>query len=123
LNRLEDIGAINEEIYDTECRDRMGDAVFDGFIRPVVDFNPPTDFGLHNPSANDAVRVALMEYIEKAKKLAPTVGVITFHDRLDAFQNGAIKSDAEGSYFDDFFGYSKPDAFDEAGTLRSASHS
>ncbi len=122
LNRLEAIGVTNEEIYDTECRDRMGDAVFDGFIRPVANFNIPLDFGLHSTSANDAVRIALADYIEKAKKLAPTVGVTTFHERLDAFQNGTIKSDVEGTYFDVFFGYSKPDAFDDAGALRHTSH-
>ncbi|MCA8990248.1 MAG: hypothetical protein KDA78_21550, partial [Planctomycetaceae bacterium] len=83
----------------------------------------PLDFGLRGTSANDAVRVALAEYIEKASRLAPTVGASTFHKRLNAFQDGAVKSDVEGTYFDDFFGFSKPDAFDEAGTLRSASHS
>ena len=123
LNRLEAIGATNDEIYDTECRVRMGDAIFDGFIRPVANFNLPVDFGLRGTSANDAVRVALAEYIDKASWLAPTVGASTFHERLNAFQDGAVKSDVEGTYFDDFFGFSKPDAFDEAGALRATSHS
>lgn len=123
LNPLEAIGATNGEIHDTECRDHMGNAVFDGFIRPVANFSLPLDFGLYSASANDAVRSALADYIEEAKKLAPTVGITTFHARLSAFQNGAIKSDVEGTYFDDFFGYSKPDAFDETGTVRPANHS
>jgi hypothetical protein len=123
LNRLEAIGVTNDEIYDTECRDRMGDAIFDGFIRPMANFSLPLDFGLRDTSANDAVRVALAEYINKALVLAPTVGVSTFHERLNAFQDGEVKSDAEGTYFDDFFGFSKPEAFDEAGALRSDSHS
>ena len=123
LNRLEAIGATNEEIYDTECRDRMGDAVFDGFIRPVMNFSLPLDFGLRGGATNDAVRTALSEYIDQASRLAPTLGASTFHQRLNAFQDGSVKSDVEGTCFDDFFGFSKPDAFDEAGALRSASHS
>ena len=93
LNRLEAIGATNEEIYDTECRDRMGDAVFDGFIRPVMNFSLPLDFGLLGSAANDAVRTALAEYMDQANRLAPTVGASTFHGRLKAYvPRGEIKT-------------------------------
>ena len=31
LDKLQEVGVVNDEIYDRECRDQMGDAVFDGF--------------------------------------------------------------------------------------------
>lgn len=97
----------------------MGDAIIDGFVRQTINYTLPEDFGLQTPDANATVRKVLSEYINSAKHLAPTVGVTTFHERLDAFQNGAIKSDGDGVYCDDFFGYSSPEAFDDSGEVIS----
>ncbi len=51
LDRLGLVGKDHEEVYDTECRDRMSDAIFDGFIRRLDDFFLPPDFGLYSPEA------------------------------------------------------------------------
>ena len=31
INKLDDVGSAHEELFDTECRERMGNAVFEGF--------------------------------------------------------------------------------------------
>ena len=114
LNRLGRVGNDHEEVYDTECRDRMSHAVFDGFIRRLDDFVLPSDLGLYSPEANASVREALAVYIDEANAKAVALHLTSFHHRLSVFQNGDLKSDG-GDYFDDFFGYSDPDAFNTEG--------
>lgn len=115
LNRLDVIGRDHSELYDTECRDRTGDAVFDGFVRPREGYTLPDDFALYTPEANRAVKEALAEYIDAAKAKAAELGLDTFHDRLEAYQLEDVKSDVDGSYYDDFFGYAHPDEYDDDG--------
>ena len=117
LNRLRSIGETNPEIYDTECRNKVGDAVFAGFLRPATDFVLPNSFGLYNASANEMVREALASYIDEAGRHARISAHLTFKQRLKAFQDGTIKSDGVERCFDDLFGYMPPDEFDEAGEI------
>jgi hypothetical protein len=117
LDRLGLVGQNHEEIYDTECRDRMSTAVFDGFIRQLDDFVLPPEFGLYSPGANESVREALAIYINEANVRAAALHLISFHDRLSAFQNSQIKSTNRGDYFDDLFGYSDPKAFNAEGDI------
>ena len=117
LNQLEEVGSSHQEVYDSVCRDCMGDSILNGFVRKKDGFILPPSFGLHSVDANNAVHHALNEYIGRANQLAATLGITAFHERLAAFQNGAIKSAGEGAYFDDFFGYLSPNTFDEAGRV------
>ncbi|GAA4441697.1 hypothetical protein [Bremerella cremea] len=117
LNRLEQVGSSHEELYDTECRERMGNAVMDGFVQNKSDFVLGDDFGLHAAGTNLAVKEALAEYITQANSQAAGLGMTDFHERLAAFQNSDVESDNEGSFYDDFFGHSAPDAFDSAGNV------
>lgn len=116
LDRLDLIGSTHHEIYDTECRERMSDVVFNGFIRPVADSQIPDDFGLYSADANALVREALANYIDAARDRGMGSGLRSFHDRLASFQDGKVCSNS-GSYYDDFFGYSAPEAFNEAGEV------
>lgn len=120
LNRLEQIGRDHEELYDTECRQIMANAVTDGFLRDTVDYVVPSNFGLYSAHANTAVRIAITAYIRAAKSMADQVGAVSFHQRLAAFQDAHVKSDKEGCYYDDFFGFSSPDDFDPTGRAKSS---
>ena len=93
LNRLERIGNEHEELYDTECRDQMGDAVMNGFVRASSNYVLPDEFGLHSTETNLAVRQALQEFVAGATAKASEVGLGGFHDRLAAFQNPNVESD------------------------------
>jgi hypothetical protein len=116
LNQLEQIGDQHEELYDSDCRERMSDAVMDGFVRDTKDFLLTDDFGLYSPTANRAVKDALRHYIESARLKATELGLAAFRDRLAAFQNPTVESD-ERNFYDDFFGHSDPEAFDTAGNV------
>jgi hypothetical protein len=120
LIRLEAIGDRDESLFDTVVRERMGDAVFFGFIKPRPGFVLPDDYGMPE-AANRAIKAALGAYIEAAGALAPAAGLDTFHKRLAAFQNAAVRTAEQKNYFDDFFGWSNPQLFDEAGNVRPRS--
>jgi hypothetical protein len=103
LLRLEAVGIQNGEIYDTVCRDAMGEAVFSTFLLPEADYEFPEDFGLCTPEANQAVRKALLEYVTAARSLAPSEGLRTFQQRLAALQDVSVITEDGGTY-DEFFG-------------------
>lgn len=115
LQSLEAIGEANDEIGDTECRDRMRAAVHAGFLNPVLGFRLPASFGLNGRKANQSVRKALAHYIEAARAKADELGM-TFHDRLKAFQNHRITTE-DGASSSEFFGYSPPEIWSASGEL------
>lgn len=115
LNALDLVAQSNQEIYDTECRERMGDPIFHQFLRPTPDYRFPTDFGLYDEDANRRVGEALHDFATRAVQRAEQEGIATFHDRLAAFQNAQVCSDHEGNYYDEFFGWLSPKDFDESG--------
>lgn len=117
LNRLEEIGRDHEELYDTDCREQMSDAVMSSFVRATNDLALPDTFGLYTAGANTAVREALSAYIDLARSKATDLGLHGFHDRLAAFQNQQVTSDEQGNFYDDYFGYSDPKNFDESGNV------
>ena len=117
LETLEEIGRSHEEVYDSDCRERMGDAVFYFFIAPSPSYELPRDFGLCSDDANQQVRAALSRYVESARELAARLGLADFHARLAAFQNSDVRTSRGREQFDAFFGWSNPRCFDSSGRV------
>ena len=116
LYRLEAIGDRDESLYDTVVREKMGNAVFFGFVKPRPGFVLPDDYGMPEEE-NQAIKAALGAYIEGAKSLAPAAGLDTFHKRLAAFQNSVVRTAGQKNDYDDFFEWSNPELFDEDGNV------
>ncbi len=114
LEALEAVQEKHPEITDTEVREAMSDAVWHLFIVPKVGFKMPKSFFLDSAKANRAVHKALKDYIGKAKKVSQESGVLSFRDRLAAFQNSHVGSPGGYSY-DDFFGWTDPDQYEASG--------
>ena len=117
LNALEAIGEKHPELYDTECREDMGDPIFAGFISadPASSgYEVPSNVGLFSDEGNLAAKTAIQTFIDKAVPLAQQLGLDTFHKRLAAFQNPEIAT-PNGRPYDDFFGYTDPADYDESG--------
>lgn len=117
LNRLDVIGEEHEEIYDTDCRERMSEALWYGYLRNQSDYVLPDTYDLFTPEGNLAVKQALGKYIQDANAKAAELGIHDFHARMAAFQNDDVVSDVEGNYYDDFFGEWEPESFDDAGNF------
>ena len=114
LNRLEAIGNVSDELYDTDVRERMYEAVLRGFLKPEPGYELGNEFGMFTPQGNRAVRSALSEYIVAANEMANEAGGMTFHQRLEAFQSSTAQSTNEQTH-DEFFGWADPDRLDENG--------
>ena len=115
MRRLEAVGDRDESLYDTVVREKMGDPIFYLFIKPKTGYVMPDDYGMGDED-NRAIKAALRQYIDGALALAPALGLDAFHKRLAAFQNGEVHTEG-ANYYDDFFGWSAPQLFDEAGNV------
>ncbi|CAA6816376.1 MAG: Unknown protein [uncultured Sulfurovum sp.] len=100
LNSLAEIALENGEIYDTDCREQMSDAVFNAFIFEKKDYVTPKTFGLYDKEGNDAVYTALNTYITTMLPLAKDAND---EARLDMFQDDVENEDGETP--DEFFGW------------------
>ena len=116
LYRLETIGDRDKSLYDTVVREKMGNAVFFGFVKPQPGFVLPDEYGMSEVE-NRAIKAAIGAYIEGTRSLATSAGLETFHKRLAAFQNSAIRTTGQKNNYDDFFGWSNPELFDEGGNV------
>lgn len=109
MTDLETVGRDHEELYDSEVRDQMSDAVVKGFIDREPGYELPKEFGMFSEEGNLGVRTALENYTRKASARAAELGIAVGPDRLAAFQQEGIKTKDEQQYYDDFFGYMPPE--------------
>ena len=118
LCQLERLGEAHGELYDTEVRERMGDAVMEGYVRRSPQYLLPDQFGMNSAAGDARVREALAAYIERANGLAEEIGLTTFHARLAAFQDPAVRTPSDAAVdYDDLFGHTPPEWYDEAGNV------
>ena len=106
MEELEVIGETHDELYDTDIRENLFEAVCAGFLKPEAGFRLFDDFGLASEEANRQVKAALARYLQAANERALELGLTTSRQRLNAFQNGEVCTD-EGQYPDDFFGWAE----------------
>jgi hypothetical protein len=117
LHRLESLDDAYPELGDSEVRHAMGHAVIDGFIRPKPGYVLPATFGLRRPGGDQRVREVLAWFLPAANQCAQQCGLTTFHQRLAAFQNGAVRT-ARTYDTEDYFGWLEPSSYDETGQVR-----
>jgi hypothetical protein len=112
METLEDIGHEHSEIYDTDVREQLFEAVLKGFIKPQAGYALPDTYGLYEAEGNQRVKQALERYIIVASQLAEKAG-LNARERLEAFQNLKVHTDGEEQYPDDFFGWLDPEDLKE----------
>jgi hypothetical protein len=105
MEQLEAIGEQHEELYDTDVRERMFEAVKRAFLKPERGYQLPKDFGMFDAASNPPIRDALQKYVTKASQRAHTLGISKPEDRLAAFQDIGAQTKTGQSY-DSFFGHS-----------------
>ena len=116
LDSLDEIADRHEELFDSNVRQSMSNAIMEGFIRQKKDYQLPSDFGMFSREGNDDIRHAIDEFIAAANKKADELKINTFHGRLDAVQDSSVRS-IEGNDYDEFLGHSPSNFFDEAGNV------
>src|SRR5262245_27167735 len=88
LESLEALGLEHEELYDSDVREQMSEAVHRGFIEPEPGYELPEEFGMFEPEGNAQVRAAISRYIVRAAARAAAIGLPEPNARLAAFQDG-----------------------------------
>jgi hypothetical protein len=116
LERLEQIGDTDPELFDSDVRQVMSNALVDGLARLQPDFTLPSSFKMFSAEADEEVRKALQAFLDVARRLVIEQGLTTFHERLAAIQNRSVVT-AEGNDYDEFFGTSNPAFFNENGEV------
>ena len=116
LHRLEVIGDEHGELFDSDVREAMDDAVFYGFIMPRPGYTLPDKFAMFKPEGDRKVLEVVSWFLPAAREAAERAGLDTFHKRLRAFQNLDVRTARQNDY-NDFFGWSNPELFDEAGNV------
>ena len=114
LRRLEAVDDAHPEVGDSEVREALGMAVFDGFVRPQSGYELPESFAMNTPEGNRRVREALAWFLPAANSEAMRAGFVTFHQRLAAVQDYDVLT-ARGNDAEEYFGHSPPEEFDESG--------
>jgi hypothetical protein len=114
LARLEEIGSTNEELYDSDVRQQIRNAIMDGFVRGQPNYAIPDDFKMFTAQANLAVKDAVVEYISAASQMATVYGLARFHERLTALQDHRVRT-STGQDYEEFIGHSNSEQYDEAG--------
>lgn len=116
LESLETIANQHPELFDSDVREAMSDAVVDGFVRGRGIEAVPDSFAMFSVEADAWVRKVIEEYVVSANRIASEVGLKSFPDRLAAVQNPKVRT-SFGSDYEDFLGHSPADCFDSVGNV------
>jgi hypothetical protein len=116
LHRLEAVGDAHGELFDSDVREAMDDAVHYGFIKPKPGYTLPAEFAMFTPEGDRAVCEVLAWFLPVAREAAERAGLDTFHKRLGAFQKLEVRTARQKDY-NAFFGWADPKQFDEAGNV------
>lgn len=116
LDVLDEIANEHEELFDSDVRQNMRNAIMEGFVRHRLQYEIPSDFGMFSDEGNTAVHNAIAKYVANANENADELGIVAFHDRLNAVQDPSVRS-SNGNDYDEFLGHSRSEFFDERGNV------
>lgn len=105
LDALEAVGREHEELYDTDVREQMSEAIVHGFIEPEPGYALASEFGMFSAEGDAAVHRALAGFLAKSHLAARVAGLDTPAKRLEAFQDCDVVTSQEGQAYDSFFGH------------------
>jgi hypothetical protein len=105
LEEMEAVGNSQEELYDTDVREQMAEAISRGFVHLEPGYTLPLKFGMFSDKGNAEVRSALATFLTKAPGAARVEGLDTPAKRLAAFQDQSVLTSGEGQAYDTFFGH------------------
>ena len=118
LTELETVGRDHEELYDSEVREAMGEVIMQGFVRSIPGYEVPKNLGMYDDAANAVVSGALACYIASANQVALEIGLTSFHSRLAAIQNRAVRVNPQTAEdYEELFGHTPPEWYDVDGNV------
>ena len=116
LAKLERIGDVYEELFDSEVREQAGEALMASFVRQTSTYEIPETFGMLTNDANGMLRSAIIQFVECAKTTCEAKRITLFHERLTLLQDGNVRTE-RGNDYDEFIGHTPPDWYDADGNV------
>ena len=104
LDALEEVAEQHREIFDTDVRERMWEAIQHRYVRLERAYDIPLDLGMFSEDGNRHLRQALDQHLHN---LVATAGIFTLDTeakRLQTISSPAVRSRHRGYTFEDFFG-------------------
>ena len=101
IEALEAVAAVYEEVYDTDVREQMAEAIVRGLTEN--EFEPPAEYGMFSAEANQLVREAVSSYLATARPTADSLE-LDGEARLRAVWDADARS-ASGTGVDEFLGW------------------
>lgn len=103
LDALEAIGVDHDEVYDTDVRERLAEAIEHNLITPTGPIETPTKLGMFSDEADERVAAALGAYLTDARRQADVAGLD------EAARRGAVwdpdATSGSGATVDEFLGW------------------
>jgi hypothetical protein len=88
-----------------------------GYVRETPNYVVRQDLGMADAESDAAVHALIVEFIDGANAHAAENHIVRFHDRLAAFQDSEVQTPF-GNDYDEFFGHSPPEYFDDDGAIQ-----
>ena len=104
LTTLDKIFARHGELGDTAVRDKMFVAIVKSFIQPEKGYVLPTTFGMFDEQADVLVRNAIQQFVEHPEVVAACRLLKSPDERLNAFQDGDVKT-SQDTIYGEYFGF------------------
>jgi hypothetical protein len=104
LEDLETIGDRHEELFDTDVREHLWEAIEAGLIRQEAGFEVPAQLGMFSEEANAWVAAVLGRHIAQLKEAFKAIGLDSEEKRLASFFNPKLHT-PRGATVDEFFGH------------------
>ncbi len=116
LTALEQIGDDHGEVFDSEAREQVGNALMEAFVRQSNNYDIPATLGMLTDNGNRRVRAAVIQFIDCAIPICDGKDLICFHDRLKWMQDDAVTTPC-GNDYEEFIGHTPQDWYDAEGNV------
>jgi len=103
LDAMESIGTSHEEIYDTDVRERVADAIERHLVTPSRSLAVPEDLGMFSDEGNELLRSAVERYLGEAMPIADALDLDEATRRSAIWDAEATSS--SGLTVDEFLGW------------------
>ena len=104
FDRLETIGDVHEELYDTDVREQLAEILYFAFVwahqLPVA----PLSYGMFSEEGDKMVADAVVEFLSESLPAAAAEGVDVGQPRHAAIQDASILTKRQ-QHYDNFIGH------------------
>ena len=104
LDALEEVASEHPELFDTDVRERMWEAVEHRYLRLESSYEIPRDLGMSTKDGNARLRAVLEHHLKDLVTIADALKLDTEDKRRQSLLDSEVRSQQEGLTYDAFLG-------------------